>query len=173
MADNQNGQNPPKTPKNQDPYSITDHADTGDRFQFTPISLDQDIWNSMIQESERVYARITEEIVWKTSEQLMTYNRSKGELRRKLSNFVIVFLVVQFVVLSLAFLLNNILFKIDESIIKAFIVSVFVETLLGLIAMIKFSFDSKQETELIKILHSVVQNFKKLNDRNRDDGKNK
>lgn len=127
----------------------------------------------MIQESERVYARITEEIVWKTSEQLMTYNRSKGELRRKLSNFVIVFLVVQFVVLSLAFLLNNILFKIDESIIKAFIVSVFVETLLGLIAMIKFSFDSKQETELIKILHSVVQNFKKLNDRNRDDGKNK
>ena len=55
--------------------------------------------------------------------------------------------------------------QISDFVINVYIVSVFVETLAGLIIIIKFAFDSQQEIELIKILNAFIVNFKKYEEK--------
>ena len=63
------------------------------------------------------------------------------------------------------FLNRKLNLQISDFILNIYIVSVFVETLAGLIIMIKFAFDSKQEVELIKILNAIITNFKKYDEK--------
>ena len=60
-------------------------------------------------------------------------------------------------------ILNNHLIFASDSVVSAYVISVFAETLSGLIIMIKFAFQSKQDVELIKILNSIIEHFQKYN----------
>lgn len=115
---------------------------------------------------DRDYRRITEKIIDKTCEQLQEHTKSKMPLRTTLSRFIIVLLIAQLVVLVAVLFLNRVWnLQISDYILNVYIVSVFVETLAGLIIMIKFAFDAKQEVELIKILTAITTNFKKYDEK--------
>lgn len=117
-------------------------------------------------DSDKDYRRITEKIIDKTCDQLKKHTEAKAPLRKKLSNFIIGLLLLQFLVLvGMLFLNRKLNLQISDFILNIYIVSVFVETLAGLIIMIKFAFDSKQEVELIKILNAIITNFKKYDEK--------
>ena len=117
-------------------------------------------------DSDKDYRRITEKIIDKTCDQLKAHTEAKSPLRKKLSNFIICLLSSQFLVLvGILFLNRKWDLQISDFILNIYIVSVFVETLAGLIIMIKFAFDSQQEVELIKILNAIITNFKKYDEK--------
>lgn len=111
--------------------------------------------------SDQAYREITQTIVDKTVEHLEKQNTRKETLRSNLAKFIKCFLSIQFAVLCLVLAFNKGL-NISDTVISAFIVSVFAETLAGLIVMVKYAFDSEQEVKLIEILNSVVQNYQKV-----------
>lgn len=116
--------------------------------------------------SDKDYRRITEKIIDKTCIQLSAHTEAKKPLRKKLSNFIIFLLSSQFFVLvGILFFNRKWNLQISDFILNIYIVSVFVETLAGLIIMIKFAFDSQQEVELIKILNAIITNFKKYDEK--------
>ena len=117
-------------------------------------------------ESDRDYRKITQEIIEITKGQLEEHNNDKKPLRRDLLDFVKNLLASQFVALVI-FILTNSTYElgISDEVLRTFIISVFVETLAGLIIMIKYAFDSKQEVELIKILNEIITHFKKYEDK--------
>ena len=83
-----------------------------------------------------------------------------------MSTFIIWMLACQYAVLVIIMFLNRVWdLQITDYILSIYIVSVFVETLAGLIIMITFAFDSKQEVELIKILNAIITNFKKYDEK--------
>lgn len=117
-------------------------------------------------DSDKDYRRITEKIIDKTCEQLNAHTTAKAPLRGKLSTFIICLLLFQFIVLVAVLFLNKVWdLQITDFILNVYIISVFVETLAGLIIMINFAFDSQQEVELIKILNAIITNFKKYEDK--------
>lgn len=117
-------------------------------------------------DSDKDYRRITEKIIDKTCEQLKQHTDAKTPLRKKLSNFIIFLLLFQFLVLEgILFFNRKWNLQITDFIINVYIISVFLETLAGLIIMIKFAFDSQQEVELIKILNAIIINFKKYDEK--------
>ena len=117
-------------------------------------------------DSDKDYRRITEKIIDKTCDQLSAHTEAKKPLRKKLSNFIIFLLSSQFLVLvGILFFNRKWDLQISDFILNIYIVSVFVETLAGLIIMIKFAFDSQQEVELIKILNAIITNFKKYDEK--------
>ena len=117
-------------------------------------------------DSDKDYRRITEKIIDKTCDQLKAHTEAKSPLRKKLSNFIICLLSSQFLVLvGILFLNRKWDLQISDFILNIYIVSVFVETLAGLIIMIKFAFDSQQEVELIKILNAIITTFKKYDEK--------
>lgn len=117
-------------------------------------------------DSDKDYRRITEKIIDKTCIQLNAHTEAKKPLRKKLSNFIIFLLSSQFFVLvGILFFNRKWNLQISDFILNIYIVSVFVETLAGLIIMIKFAFDSQQEVELIKILNAIITNFKKYDEK--------
>lgn len=117
-------------------------------------------------DSDRDYRRITEKIIDETCGQLKQHTKAKDPLRKKLSRFIIIILSVQFAVLVAVMFLNRIWnLQISDFILNVYIVSVFVETLAGLIIMINFAFNSKQEVELISILNAIIINFKKYEEK--------
>ena len=113
--------------------------------------LDQSVRKNSI-ESDRAYREITKDIIEKTREQLVEHTKAKGPLRINLMDFIIRMLFLQFVFLMSILFFNQKL-EISDSVINTYIVSMFVETLAGLLIMIRFAFDSKQEVELIKVLN--------------------
>ena len=117
-------------------------------------------------ESDRAYRQITEDIIQRTGEQLTAHTDAKKPLRKTLLWFVIILLIGQFLALvAILFLNQRWSLKISDYVINVYIVSLFVETLAGLIIMIRFSFDSTQEVELIKVLNSIILHFKKYDDK--------
>lgn len=117
-------------------------------------------------DSDKDYRRITEKIIDKTCDQLKEHTGAKAPLRKTLSNFIIFLLTSQFLVLvGILFFNRKWDLQITDFILNIYIVSVFVETLAGLIIMIKFAFDSQQEVELIKILNAIITNFKKYDEK--------
>lgn len=117
-------------------------------------------------ESDRAYRKITEDIIKETSEQLDEQNKAKKPLRLALLIFIISLLSVQFFALvAILFLNQRWGLEVTDFVINVYIVSLFVETLAGLLIMIRFAFNTDQENELIKILNSIIQNFKKYNEK--------
>lgn len=117
-------------------------------------------------ESDRAYRKITEDIISITSRQLEEHNNDKKPLRRDLLDFVKGLLAAQFGALVVFILANNALeLEISDEVIRTYIVSVFVETLAGLIIMIKYAFDSTQEVKLIAILSEIIRHFKKYEEK--------
>lgn len=132
---------------------------------FATSEIDSAVRENAI-ESDRAYRKITEEIIKITGNQLGEHNKDKKPLRRDLLDFVKGLLATQFGVLAFFMLVNDVLpLNISDNVIEVYIVSVFVETLAGLIIMIRYAFDSTQEVELIKILNEIITHFKKYDEK--------
>lgn len=133
------------------------------------IAIDRSVRENEI-ESDRAYRKITEDIIQATTNQLMEHTKAKNPLRTTLMRVVSILLGCQFLAL-IVLLFTNTKFElnISDEIFKVYIISVFVETLAGLMIMIRFSFDTTQEIELIKILNSIIINFKKYSDKSPKD----
>lgn len=117
-------------------------------------------------ESDRAYRKITTDIIDKTSSQLSKHTEAKTPLRKLLLVFVIILLSAQFIALIFILVTNRALkLEVSDFVINVYVVSLFVETLAGLLIMIRFSFDSTQEVELIKVLNAIISNFKKYDDK--------
>ena len=117
-------------------------------------------------ESDQDYREITKTIIRKTSAQLEAHTNAKKPLRLILLWFVVALLSAQFVALVFILFFNNAWnLEISDYIINVYVVSLFLETLAGLIIMIKFSFDSKQEVQLIEVLNAIIRHFKKFDDK--------
>ena len=125
--------------------------------------LDRETENKFIGDSEKAYQDITNKIINETKQQLNANRDSKKTLRIVLCTFIIILLSLQFVFLIVLLILNNHLIFASDSVVSAYVISVFAETLSGLIIMIKFAFQSKQDVELIKILNSIIEHFQKYN----------
>ena len=117
-------------------------------------------------ESDRAYREITVEIVRITNEQLKEHNKSKKPIRSDLLEFIKRLLATQFTVLVILLWGNRGLeLGISETVFKVYIVSVFAETLAGLIIMIRYAFDTTQEVKLIAILNEIISHFKKFDEK--------
>ena len=120
---------------------------------------------NLVAESERAYLEITRHIVDISEEQLDKHTEDKNSLRVKLLRYIKIFLVVQFAFLIFFLIFNQTFsFQISDFVFNVYIVSVFVETLGGLLVMVRYAFASEQEVKLIEILTAIVGNFKKYND---------
>ena len=151
----------PKHKKNSVDDTVIPKTSTDDLLAIDKASRSQ---NAI--DSDRDYRRITEKIIDETCVQLTQHTGAKEPLRTKLSSFIITILSVQFAVLvAILFLNRQWNLQISDFILNVYIVSVFVETLAGLIIMINFAFNSQQEVELIKILNAIIINFKKYEEK--------
>ena len=119
-------------------------------------------------DSNASYNKIAHRIVSIAEKQLDSQNASKTLLKEKLSNFFRVFLTVQLIVVSILIagqIVCRIIWPnispISDQIIITFITSVFVESLGGIVLMITYAFNSKDEVQITKILSEVIKNFKK------------
>ena len=128
-----------------------------------PNDIDHEIETKLISRSEEAYQEITNRIIDETKQQLNANRDAKKNLRIALCYFVMGLLAVQFIFLMVALILNKHLIFISDDVISTYIVSVFAETLVGLIIMVSFAFKSNQEVELIKILNLIVSHFQKYN----------
>ncbi len=118
-------------------------------------------------ESEKLYNEVSREIVDTSREQLVARHNNKNELRKSLSKFFKWFLSLQYLVLVVFLIFQGLgLLKLSTEIIITYITSVFVETLGGLIAMVKFAFESTQENQIMEIMHNFLKDFKKHSDNN-------
>lgn len=125
----------------------------------------EDLGLSAATESDKNYREIVQVIVDESKTQLQRTNQIKDGLRNSFFKFFRKFIVVEFFVLVLIIFLQAFCssFYLSDSIILTYITSIFVETLGAIIFMIKFAFNSKQETTILQILNAVVENFQKFN----------
>lgn len=129
----------------------------------SPGQVDAEV-KGLESESDRAYREITKSVITITQGELKNLSDAKKPIRIGLMVFIIALLSIQFIVLAAILFLNrrwNL--QISDFVINTYTVSVFAETLAGLIIMIKFSFNSVEETKLIEILNSVVEHFQKYN----------
>lgn len=119
--------------------------------------------NDLLDDSEKYYRELTNNIVDITEINLDKQIDEKKELQDRLVNFVVILLSFQFFVLVIMIFGNEVFsFNIPTSVFKFYIVSVFAETFAGMVSMIKFAFNNTQEMKLIGVLNTIVTNFQKF-----------
>jgi len=111
--------------------------------------------------SDNHYKEITEKIVQITERKLDEQHKDKNKIREPILYFIIVLLSAQFVFLAFVIAFPC-AFEVSEKVLTAYTASVFAETFAGLTLIIKFAFDSKQETKLVTVLNSVIENYQKF-----------
>lgn len=126
-----------------------------------PVDWDADLTS----QSEAEYIDVAHEIVDTSIKQLDNQNASKATLKQILCIFFMCFIGIQYIALLVIFALEifQVGLRLPNEIVIAYITSIFVETLGAIILMIKYAFDSKQETQVLKILNGVISNFQKFN----------
>lgn len=112
---------------------------------------------------DKVYDDIVREVVNISKTQLGIQSTSKEKLKTSFSTFFKILLSAQLIFLALlivyqAFFAEK---RLSDAVIISYISSVFVETLGGVILMITYAFNSKEEVETIRILNRVVQYYQK------------
>lgn len=121
---------------------------------------------SQDEKSDDSYQNTARKIVNISASQLKSQNKTKTKMQKILLKFFSALLILQFIAIIVILLLKGFsvnLFNLSDTVILAFITSVFVETL-GIVAiMVKNSFNHTQETEIISILNSYISNFKIYN----------
>ena len=123
--------------------------------------------------SETEYIKIANKIVDTSIGQLKKENQSKKSLKTNLCTFFMWFISIQYIVLIGIFVMGIILGRmpIPSEIVIAYISSIFVETLGAIVLMIKYAFDSSQETQVLGILNGVISNFQKFGGTNSKNNK--
>ena len=116
-------------------------------------------------DNEKKYLAVVDKIVDTSVAQLNSQNGNKTNLRNKFFPLFKGLIIAQLVFIIVLILLQGFCFtcfEIDTTVLVAVISSVFVETLGVIGVMIKFSFDSKQEVNILQILNGVVEHFQKI-----------
>ncbi len=131
--------------------------------------------SELMANSEADYREIAKSIVNASLDQLDEQNDSKKDLKNKFYEFFTRFIAVQFAILVAMILIRSIFGadSLSDQIIIVYIASVFVETLGAIILMIKYAFDSSQETSVLKILNGVISNYQKFKNGDGEEGDKK
>ena len=142
-----------------DEYNQTE--DTLNKTNVKEVDLDKDLDTA----SEQFYNETASKIIDQSIIQLNGQNDTKNKLRTGFSCFFKIFLSIQYAVLVVILVLQAVnILKLPTEIIITYISSVFVETLGGLIYMVKFAFEVSQEKEIVQILNNFLKDFKKHSD---------
>lgn len=114
-------------------------------------------------QTELQYIDIAKEIVKISKSQLTKQNESKKKLRDGFTPYFKWLIAIQLAFLAILLLLKGFCphFRLSDAVIISYITSVFVETLGGVIVMITYAFNSKEEVEATKILTGVIEHFQK------------
>lgn len=115
----------------------------------------------LLHNSEQTYMDNVENIIGSSIEQLKMQNKFKRTIRLYFILFFSIFLSVEFIGLLIILFGNN-YFCISETIIIAYITSIFVETISVILLMVKFTFDSQQEIQSLQILNNAIEKIQKL-----------
>lgn len=130
--------------------------------------------NQIAYESEQGYREIAKLVVDIVKEYINTQNEKKTPLRKVFTITFSVLLIFQLITIVAFVLFDSFVcipFEISESLLTTYIISVFVETLGAIAAMIAFAFTSKEESEIVSILTTIIQNFQKYNNSNQGNDK--
>lgn len=121
-------------------------------------------YESLRSRSEKEYSKVAKLVVNASVNQLKTQNESKAKLKSTFTTFFIIFVSIQYIALLALFAVNIFLPEkaIPNELIIAYMSSIFVETLGVIILMIKYAFDSSQETNVLDILNGVISNYQKF-----------
>lgn len=119
--------------------------------------------NDAALESDKAYRKIAMDIKDASINHLDNQFSEKNTIRLYFIVFFSLLLAVEYIVLVFMIFSGT-----DIDIVKPYMISIFVETLGVIGAMISFAFDSKQETSIVKIITSILKNFQKFG----NDGKN-
>lgn len=113
--------------------------------------------------AEENYYGIVEKVIIVSEEQLKKDGEKKRELRDFFTYFFSYFIFCQFIVLLILIFLSGSSekFSISDVLLTTYIVSVFVETLGIIAAMVAFVFNSEEEVKIIDILNAVIANYQK------------
>ena len=115
--------------------------------------------------SEKLYNDISQKIIETSKAQLKEQNDYKNGLRKNLNLFFTIFLSIQYLVLVVFLIIQGCgVFNLSPEIIITYITAVFVETLGGIIFMVKFAFESSQENRILEIMNNFLKDFKKHSD---------
>lgn len=144
--------------------NIDYHGSLDSEWSDDSITYGMDYELDMQKRSEDDYIEITNKIVDASVKQLSEQNKSKSDLKSTFTKFFIGFVSAQYAAL-VVFLALRMIFgvsNLSDGVIIAYISSVFVETLGAIVLMIKYAFDSKQETNVLKILSAAISNYQKF-----------
>lgn len=119
--------------------------------------------NDAALESDKAYREIAVDIKDASIKHLDNQFSEKNTIRLYFMVFFSLLLSVEYIVLVVM-----IFYGIDSTIVNPYMISIFVETLGVIGAMIGFVFDSKQETSIVQIITSILKNFQKFGN---NDGK--
>lgn len=113
--------------------------------------------------AEQNYYGIVEKVIDVSEEQLKKDGEKKRDLRDFFTYFFSYFILAQFIVLLALMFLNSSSekFNISDALLTTYIISVFVETLGIIAAMVAFVFSSEEEVKIIDILNAVIANYQK------------
>lgn len=141
------------------------HASNLNEYNQSGAALD----NEILSKAEENYGKIVEKVIDVSKDQLEKEGEKKRGLRSFFTCFFSVFIAVQFVALLVLLLIKgfNENFKISEALLTTYIVSVFVETLGIIAAMVAFIFNAKEEVNIINTLNAAIANYQKLSEKNR------
>ncbi len=123
-----------------------------------------DLDNEILYRTEENYSKVVEKVIDVSKNQLEKEGEKKRALRNFFTLFFSVFIAIQFVALLILLLIKgfNASFVISEALLTTYIISVFVETLGIIAAMVAFIFNSKEEVNIIDTLNAAIANYQKL-----------
>ena len=116
-------------------------------------------------ESNRDYRGIANRIITVSEKQLADQQRSKVELRRKFAWVFSALLILEYVYLAVIILLDAITFipiNVPDRVVQTLITSVFLQTLSAMGVMIAFAFMSREETQIVGLLHQIIEDYQKF-----------
>lgn len=130
----------------------------------------EDLDNKILYQVEENYSKIVEEVIEISKGQLEKEGETKRELRSLFTRFFSAFIFVQFAALLVLIFVKgfNKNFLISETLLTTYIISVFVETLGIIAAMVAFIFNSKEEVSIIDTLNAAIGNYQKFTERNNE-----
>lgn len=120
--------------------------------------------DELAAKSEGAYIDIATKIVDSATSQLDVQNKSKNNLKKTFTRFFIVLLSAQYLVLAALLFIRTFQHGsiLTDTVIITYISSVFLETLGAVILMIRYAFDSEQETKVLEILNSIISRYQKF-----------
>lgn len=127
--------------------------------------LDESVAETEIaKQSEEGYRKLSEKIVSIIDDYLKRQDTGKEPLRKSFVPFFKNLLILQYIVLAVWILWDSCYlfpFRISETVLHIYIVSVFLETLSTIGVMIAFAFSTKEESTIVSVLTTIIENYQK------------